>query len=74
MFKKTSIIAVLAITGLSACQNIDTDSERALVGAGLAGGAAALGGADNRDTATAAAIGAAGGALADDVGLMSRSR
>jgi hypothetical protein len=67
MFKTTSIIAVLAITGLSACQNIDTNSERALVGAGLAGGAAAMSGADNRDTATAALAGATTGALLRDV-------
>ncbi len=67
MLKKTSIIAVVAITGLSACQNIDTNSERALVGAGLGAGAAALSGADNRDTATAVLAGATTGALLRDV-------
>lgn len=67
MLKKTSLIAVLAISGLAACQNIDTDSERALVGAGVGATAAALAGADNRDTALAAAGGAAAGALFDDV-------
>ena len=74
MFKTTSALALVAVLGVAGCDNIDTDGERALVGAGIgAAGSAALGG-DDRDTATAALGGAVAGALADDVGLASRSR
>lgn len=69
MLKTSSILAVAAVLTLGACENIDTDGERALVGAGLAAGAAAATGADDRDTALAAAGGAVAGALCDDTGI-----
>ena len=71
MFKTTSALALVAVLGVAGCDNIDTDGERALIGAGIgAAGAAAL----NEDTTTGALAGATAGALADDVGLASRSR
>ncbi|MBS1303146.1 hypothetical protein [Loktanella sp. SALINAS62] len=74
MFKATSVFALVAVLGVAGCDNIDTDGERALIGAGVgAAGSAALGG-DDRDTVAAALGGAAAGALADDIGLVRRSR
>lgn len=71
MLKTSTIIAVTAILGLSACAGIDTDGERAIVGAGAGAlTASALG----EDTTTGALGGALVGTLADDVGLARRSR
>ncbi|SEQ04756.1 hypothetical protein SAMN05428995_102420 [Loktanella sp. DSM 29012] len=67
MYKATSAIALVAIMGVAGCDNLDTDAERAIVGAGIgAAGSAALGG-DDRDTTTAALGGALVGALGDDI-------
>ena len=66
MLKTTSIMAVIATLGLSACAGIDTDGERALVGAG-AGALAAS--ATGNDTTTGALAGAVAGSLCDDVNV-----
>ncbi|NCO20999.1 MAG: hypothetical protein GW905_03075 [Rhodobacterales bacterium] len=61
--EKTWIIAVAAALGLAACTN-NADLNRAAIGGAGLGVAAAL---TNNDVGTAVAIGAAGGALCDDV-------
>lgn len=66
MFKKTTILAFAATLALGACAGIDTDGERALVGA--AGGALAASATGN-DTTTGALAGATAGALCDDVNI-----
>lgn len=63
---KIVLLAALSTAGLAACNNtgaIDNDFERAA--AGGAGGAV-VGEAVSGDPLTGAAVGAAGGALADD--------
>ena len=64
MFKKTWIIAVVALVGLTAC--LDNDTERGLAGA--AGGAIAadaLGG----NAAVGAVVGGGAGVFCDDLGI-----
>jgi hypothetical protein len=60
--------AALAALLLAGCQTaaVDTDAERAVVGAGLAAGTAAV---LDADVGTAAVLGAAGGVFCDDVGV-----
>ena len=64
MFKKTWIIAVVALVGLTAC--LDNDTKRGLAGA--AGGAIAadaLGG----NAAVGAVVGGGAGVFCDDLGI-----
>lgn len=61
----TKLILALAIaTGLSGC--LETDSERALAGAAAG---AVVADAMDANVVAGAAVGAAGGALCDDVGV-----
>ncbi len=69
MFKKTWIIAVVAMVGLTAC--LETDTERGLAGA--AGGAIAAD-AMGGNAAVGAVVGGAGGVFCDDLGICRRSR
>ena len=62
------LLGLVAAAALAGC--MQTDSERALAGA--AAGAVIADATDN-NVLTGAALGAAGGAVCDDVGLCSRS-
>lgn len=62
MLKKTYIITAVAILGLAGC--LESDAERAIVGAGVGVVAAE---ATGTDTTTGALGGAVAGALCDDV-------
>ncbi len=64
MQTKLSLLAVVAILGLSACSQ-GTDLERALIGAGAGCLAGEL--IDDGECLVGAAVGGAAGALADDV-------
>jgi osmotically inducible lipoprotein OsmB len=68
MTKFFALAAVLAATAISGCtQNINpTDTDRALIGAGAGAVIANLAG---EDALAGAALGAAGGALCNDVRL-----
>ena len=66
MFKTSWILSTVTILGLSACAGIDTDAERAVVGAGAGALAASAAGGD---TTTGALGGAVAGALCDDVNV-----
>ncbi|MFT4013234.1 MAG: hypothetical protein QM682_07475 [Paracoccus sp. (in: a-proteobacteria)] len=68
MSKKLVLILGLGLTGLAGCtQGINpTDTDRALIGAGVGATVAHVGG---HNVLRGAAIGAAGGALCDDVHL-----
>jgi hypothetical protein len=67
MLKTVSAAATAGLL-LAGCQTaaIDNDAERAVVGAGLAAGTAAV---LDADVGTAAVAGAIGGAFCDDVGV-----
>ncbi|MEY1556245.1 hypothetical protein AB3Y40_11475 [Yoonia sp. R2331] len=64
MFNLKFIIAAAAALTLSACAGINTDGERAVVGAGVG---CLAGEAINGDCTTGALVGAVGGALANDL-------
>ncbi|SHG85201.1 hypothetical protein SAMN05444003_1217 [Cognatiyoonia sediminum] len=66
MLKKTWIIAAAATFGLAGCLN--TDAERAVVGAGAGTIAADILGTDRAGTAI---VGAAAGVFCDDAGICS---
>lgn len=66
MYSRIVLLAALSAAGLAACNNtgaIDNDFERAAAG-GVGG--AVVGEAISGDPLTGAAVGAAGGALAND--------
>ncbi len=63
MFRASTIIAFCAVLGLAAC---DSDTERAIVGAGAG---AAISKATGGSAGTGALIGGAAGAFCDDVGV-----
>lgn len=71
MFKAFTLASVTGITLLAGCtQNINpTDFDRAAIGAAAGATIAAVGDRKESDVYKAAAIGAAGGALCDDVRL-----
>ncbi len=56
----------LVVAGLSACQGMSTDQKNATVGAAVGAGVAA---ATDENIAAGAGIGAAAGALCNDVGV-----
>lgn len=68
MSKKIALVLGLALTGLAGCtQGINpTDTDRALIGAGVGATVAHVGG---HNALKGAAIGGAAGALCDDVRL-----
>lgn len=71
MAKAFALAAVLGATALAGCtQNINpTDVDRAAIGAATGATIAAVGGKGESDVYKYAAIGAAGGALCNDVQL-----
>ena len=64
MFNLKFTLAAVAALALSACSGINTDGERAVVGAGIG---CVAGEAINGDCTTGALVGAVGGALANDL-------
>lgn len=58
--------SLLLVAGLSACQGMSADEKNAGVGAAVGAGIAA---ATDENIVAGAAIGAAGGALCNDVGI-----
>lgn len=72
MRKPALIVTIAALGfGIAGCtQNINpTDTDRAIIGAAVGATAAHVAGREESDYYKAAAIGAAGGALCDDVRL-----
>lgn len=71
MAKSLAIAAIVAASALAGCtQNINpTDFDRAAIGAATGATIAAVGGKGESDVYKYAAIGAAGGALCNDVQL-----
>ncbi len=65
LFTRLAGIALVSLT-LAACAQMSNDERRALGGAAVGAGVAA---ATDESIAAGAAIGAAGGALCDDVGI-----